>query len=91
MYFRKFLFRRATGLAALLRLPLRDILSLIVIPPIRAKANRRVNSSIISKLSRVGKESLSSLSVVESLESVKSDKLLDKLEDKPDESRAEFS
>lgn len=91
MYFRKFLFRRATSSAALLRLPLRDILSLIVIPPISAKANRRVNSSIISKLSRVGKESLSSLSVIESLESVESNKLLDKLEDKLDESGAEFS
>lgn len=92
MYFRKFSLRRRTGLVAL-RPPLRDILasSLIVMPPIGAKAKRRVNSLTIGKVSRVGIGTLSSVSLNKSLES--EDELLSESDELEllDEFRAEFS
>lgn len=92
MYFRKFLLRRSTSSVAL-RPPLRDMLAslLIVIPPIGAKAKRRVNSLIIGKESRVGIGTLSSVLLNRSLKS--EDEVLSESDELEllDKSRAEFS
>lgn len=80
----------------LLRLFRRDILllSIVVMPLIRANTNRRVDSSTIGKDSRFRVEFLSFVVLdksFNSVESVKLKELLSELDNKPDESRAEFS
>lgn len=70
------------------------LLSIVVIPLIRANTNRRVDSLTISKDSRFRVEFLSFVVLDKSFDSVKSVKLkelLSELDNKLDESRAEFS
>lgn len=96
IYSRKFSVRRTIISVALLQLFRRDILllSIVVIPPIRANAKRRVDSSTIGKDSRFRVEFLSFVVLDKSfdlVESVKLKELLSESDNKLDESRAEFS
>lgn len=96
IYSRKFSVRQTVILVVLLRLFRRDILllSIVIIPPIRADTNRRVDSLTISKDSRFGVEFLSFVVLNKSFNLVKSVKLkelLSESDNKLDESRAEFS